>query len=107
MNEDIISLACAGGLILAVILIAAFLVFGMRPFKYAKRKEGSNTCLTITAKRNLAKITVFARFTGESVKFERQRVRKDQSIDFVFPASKEKIKVVVETEKGKENAFEV
>ena len=107
MNDDIVAMGCAGGLILAVILLALFLVFGMRPFKYSKRKEGSNTCLTITAKRNLARISVFAKFDSENIRFDRQRVRKGQSIDFVFPASKEKIKVVVETDKGKENAFEV
>jgi len=107
MNDDILTIVCAGALILTVILVVLFLIFGMRPFRYNKRKEGSNTCLEITAKRDLAKVTVFARFGSEQIRFERKRIRKGQSIDFVFPESKKKTKVVVETEKGKEKAFEI
>lgn len=107
MTDDILALVCAGGLILAVLIAVLLLIFGLRPFTYSKRKEGSNTCLTITAKRDLARVTVFARFGSEAIKFERKRIRKGQSIDFVFPASKKKTKLVVETEKGKEKAFEI
>jgi hypothetical protein len=107
MNDDILAFGCAGALILLIIVVVVFLIFGRRPFSYHKRKEGSNTCLTITAKRNLAKVSVFARFGGEAIKFERKRIRKGQSVDFVFPASKKKTKLVVESEKGKERAFEI
>ena len=107
MTDDVLTFGCAGALILFVIIVVVFLVFLRRPFRYSKKKEGQNTCLTITAKKNLAKVSVFARFGSEAIKFERKRVRKGQSIDFVFPASKNKSKLVVETEKGKEQTFEV
>ena len=107
MNDtDIVTISCAAIVVLAVIAVAVFL-FGRKAFTYKKGKEGANTCLTIYAKRNLAKVVVVARFGGEEIKFERKRIRKDQSVDFVFPSSEKKIKLVIEAEPGNEHHFEI
>ncbi len=106
-EEDLLPLICAGSLILIAVAIIAFIALGMKPFSYSKRKEGQNTCLTITARRNLAKASVVARFGTEEVRFERKRIRKDQSVDFVFPASDKKAKLIVEVDPGNEQTLEV
>ncbi|MFH0737116.1 MAG: hypothetical protein V1827_00105 [Candidatus Micrarchaeota archaeon] len=108
MNDDeLLSLSCAGVIVLAILILVLFFAFGMKPYSYKKKKEGQNTCLSIMAKRNLSKVTVIARFGSEEIRFERKRIRKDQSVDFVFPQSDKKIKLVVETDPGNERTIEV
>jgi hypothetical protein len=107
MAEDLIPIFCAGALL---IVFAVLLLLGLRalkPYGYSRRAEGTNTCLTIKAKRNLHKVTVVASFGGEEVTFERARVRKGQSVDFVFPSSEKKARLVVEIEPGKSQSSEV
>ncbi len=106
-DEDILTLGCGGVLVLAAIAIIAFIVLNLKAFSYVKRKEGSNTCLTITAKKNLNKVTVQARFGNEEIKFERKRVRTGQSIDFVYPQSDKPAKLTVETDSGSVQTAEV
>ncbi|MEW6721948.1 MAG: hypothetical protein AB1324_01660 [Candidatus Micrarchaeota archaeon] len=107
MAEDLVAILCGGALL---IVFAVLLLLGLRalkPYAYRRRSEGTNTCLTITAKRNLHKVTVTASFGGEEMTFERARVRKGQSVDFVFPSSDKKAKLVVEIEPGKPHSSEV
>jgi hypothetical protein len=106
-DEDILSLSCAGIIVILVLVGLLWLVLGMKPFTFKKKKEGSGTCLTITAKRNLASVILYARFGSEEIRFERKRIRKGQSVDFVFPSSEKKIKLVVETDPGNERTIEV
>jgi len=106
-EDDILIVGCAGILILIAIGVIAFVILGLKAFSYEKRKEGANTCLTIIAKRNLAKVTVQARFGNEEIKFERKRIRKGQSVEFVYPASDKPAKLIVETETGSPQVAEV
>ncbi|HSB47544.1 MAG TPA: hypothetical protein VLD37_06015 [Candidatus Bilamarchaeum sp.] len=98
-------LACAG--ILLLLLIAAGIYFlSRRPFRYSRRKEGQNTCLSFNARQNLERITVRAQFDGEEISFERKRVRKGQTVDFVFPYSESRVKISVTDESGHTKEFE-
>ncbi len=108
MNDDELLVAgCAGLLILAAIAVLAMIILNLKAFTYTKRKEGANTCLTVTAKRNLARVSVIARFGEEEITFERKRIRKGQSVDFVFPRSDRKARLVVESEVGSPHTVEV
>lgn len=105
MDEEIAMLICNGGLVLALVLVVIFFLTMRKPFKYHKKIEGPNTCLTITAKRNIDKIAV--KISEESLVFERKRIRRGQKIDFVFSTSKKPIKLIVEVEAGNQRVFEV
>jgi hypothetical protein len=106
-EDDILMFVCAGVLILAAVIVLVTIILNLKAFDYRKRKDGQNTCLTVNAKKNLGKITVQARFGNEDIKFERKRVRKGQSIDFVYPASNKAAKLIVETESGSVQVVEV
>ena len=106
-EDDILIMGCAGILILIVAGIIAFVILGLKAFSYEKRKEGSNTCLTVTAKRNLTKVTVQASFGNEEISFERKRIRKGQSVDFVYPSSDKPARLIVESETGRPHAVDV
>jgi hypothetical protein len=106
-EDDILIAGCAGILILIAAGIIAFVVLGLKAFSYEKRKEGGNTCLTINAKRNLAKVTVVAGIGNDEIRFERKRIRKGQSVDFVYPSSDKPAKLTVETETGSPHSLEV
>jgi hypothetical protein len=107
MEDDFLTLGCAGALLVVALIILVLVILGLRPYTIRKKKEGSNTCLTIRAKRNLAKVTVVARLGDEEVTFERKRIRKGQSVDFVFPSSDKKAKLIVEVESGNARTAEV
>jgi len=108
MNDDELLVAgCAGLLILGAIIVLAMVILNLKAFSYSKRKEGTNTCLTVMAKRNLARVSVVARFGDEEITFERKRIRKGQSVEFVFPQSDRKAKLTVESEVGSPHTLEV
>ncbi|MFN7991645.1 MAG: hypothetical protein U0R44_05805 [Candidatus Micrarchaeia archaeon] len=107
MEEDALPLICTGAIVLAALAVAVYIILNMRAFSYERKKEGGNSIITISAKRNLEKVTVLARVEGETMAFERKRVRKGQSIDFSFPYSDKKAKVTVEIESGSAQVVEV
>ncbi len=108
MNEDqALPLICGGALILLLLAAIALFIYNLRSFTWRKQRQGNDILLTITAKRNLSRVTVQASFDGEEVRFERKRVRKGQSIDFSFPYSEKKTKVTAETESGSVRTVEV
>lgn len=101
MSEDPeLTLICGGTLLLLLLAAIALFIYNLRSFTWRKQRQGNEVLLTITAKRNLGRVTVQASFDGEEVKFERKRVRKGQSIDFSFPYSEKKTKITVEAESG-------
>lgn len=106
-EDDILVMGCAGILVLLAVGLIAFVILGLKAFSYEKRKEGGNTCLTVRAKRNLAKVTVHATFGNDDILFERKRIRKGQSVDFVYPSSEKPAKLVVEMESGSSQSVEV
>jgi hypothetical protein len=108
MTDDIlIAGGCAGAFILVLLLVAVFLILRRKPFTYRKKTTDKNTTLTIVANRNLHKVTVEARFGGDSIKFERKRIRKGQTVDFTYPASNKPTKITVEADAGKPKVSEV
>ena len=106
-DEDLIPLACFGGLLLLLIILFALLALGSGSFTYRKRSEGQNTSLSVTARRNIARICLVVNVGGEDVTFERKRIRKGQSVDFVYPATKNPGKLTVEVESGNVRVVEV
>ncbi|MFH1785571.1 MAG: hypothetical protein ABH842_04020 [Candidatus Micrarchaeota archaeon] len=107
MEDEITILLCNGGLVLALIIVIILFSISLKPFKYKKKLEGKNTCLTITAKKNIDRVVVKIWVSGEQMVFERKRIRRGQQIDFVFPTSKKPIKLMVEVEAGNQRVFEV
>jgi hypothetical protein len=107
MDDQTIQAVCGGSIILLLLAALAIFLMGRRHFTCRKRRAGDSAILTVTARRNLRKIVVLARFDGEDMSFERMRVRKGQSVEFSFPWSDKKTKVTVEAESGSAQAAEV
>ena len=99
------AILCLGGAVIAAALV--LLLLGRRAFSVTKKIQGQNTCITINAKRNLDQITLVARIDGEEVGFERRRVRKGQSVEFVFPSGGGKSRLSVRPESGRVQEAEV
>jgi len=93
-------LLIAGSAILIILIAAGLILLNLRAFSFRKAIQGQNISITITAKRNLDKLTVIAIVDGEEVKFERRRVRKGQSVDFVFPSEGKKARIIADLESG-------
>lgn len=108
MSDDIaVAGVCVGGFVLVLLVVIVIMILRNKPFRYKKKTTDKNTTLTVMANRNLYQVTVEARFGGDSIKFERKRIRKGQTVDFTFPASNKTTKLTVEVESGKSKVFEV
>lgn len=107
MEEDVLPIICAGVLVLMAVVAIVLVILNLKPFTWRKKSEGSSICLTVTAKRNLNKATVKVSVDGEDVVFERRRIRKGQSVDFVYPSTKTLAKLTVEVESGNVQVAEV
>ena len=97
----------AGALILICLIIIAYLLLGSKPVSFTKTVGKRNTSLSIRARRNIHKLSVKASFGGERITFERKRVRKDQTVDFVYPSSKDPAKLIIEVVPGKKQEYDV
>ncbi len=106
-EEEMLPLLCLGALAFLIIILFALMLLGSGPMTYRKRVVGQNTSLTITAKRNIARISLVTKDGEEEVTFERRRVKKGQSIDFVYPASKAPGKLTMEIEPGNVKVYDV
>jgi hypothetical protein len=106
-DEEMLPLLCLGGLILMIAIVIALLLLGSGAFTYRKRTEGQNTVLRVTARRNIARICLVVKVGNEDVTFERKRIKKGQSVDFAYPATKNPGKLTVEVESGNARVVEV
>lgn len=104
MISWVLSFSCVGALLLVIVIIV---LLTSKPFKYEKRQEGDNTCLTITAMRTIDRVVIVVTENKEKMTFERKRIKKGQKIDFVFPTPKKPIKVIVEMGDNNQRVFEV
>jgi hypothetical protein len=99
---------CAGTVALVcIIAIIYILVGGLKPFRYKKTAMGNQTSLVVIANHDLFRIGVVARFNHEQITFERKRIRKGQSVEFVYPRSDQKAKLTVEVVSGHLQAYEI
>ncbi len=98
---------CIATTVIFCAIVIAYFLFSSKSFKYDKEIEENKTKLTITANQNLKKISVIAKFGNESITFERKRIRKGQTVDFVYPVSKKPARLTVVEESGKEKICEV
>ncbi len=106
-EEEMLAYLCIGGIAFLVIVVLSLLVLGSGPFTYRKRVEGQNTCLTVTAKRNLSRISLLAKVGDDEITFERKRIRKGQSVDFAYPVTKNPGRLTVEVEPGHSRVVEI
>ncbi len=106
-DMDMLPIVCFGGLLLVLVILFAMLALGSGAFTYRKRSEGPNTCLSVTARRNLARVCLVVRIGNDDITFERKRIRKGQSVDFAYPATKNPGKLTVEVESGNVRSVEV
>ncbi len=107
MDASILIVLCNAGLVIALIAVIVLIALNMKPFKCEKKTEGPNTCLTITAKKNLDRVAVKVWMDSGSKVFERKRIRKGQRVDFVFSTPKKPVELIVEVEGERQRAFEV
>lgn len=103
MMEEI----CAGVFIIGCVLLLLYFLFFKKPAKFSKTVGQRNTTVEVTANQDLDKVSLIASFGGEKIKFERKRVRKGMTVDFVYPSSKDPVRLMIDLGKGKEQAFEL
>lgn len=103
----ILNVLCVGALLLILLVIVILIILTSKPFKYEKKQEGDNTCLTVTAMREIERVMVMVTNNKEKMTFERKRIKKGQRIDFVFPTSKKPIKLIVEVDGNHQRVFDV
>ena len=106
-EEELFLNACGGVLIIILAAVLALIAFGSRPFTYRKRVEGANTTLTVTARKNITRISLMVNVGGEDVAFERRRVRADQEVEFAYPTSPDRASLTIELESGRAATFRV
>ncbi len=99
--------ACAGTVIVLCVIALIYVLLGFRKFSYKKKNMGTQTSLVVLANRDLFRIAVVARFNKEEITFERRRIRKGQSVEFVYPRSDQKARLTVEVESGHARTYEV
>jgi hypothetical protein len=94
---------CTGAGIVIILILILYFLFLSRPFKHWKKTSKDKTTIIVEAKRNLAKVSVKTwDFT-----LERKRVRKGQTVEFDFPASKKPVKLIVEVGSGRVETVEL
>lgn len=98
---------CAAAIVLTCIIAVAYLLTRSKPVKFEKKTEKGNSCLTITANQDLAKISVAARFDNEEITFERKKIKKGQTVEFAYPYSSQPAKLTVQAESGQTLVFEI
>ncbi|MFH1520247.1 MAG: hypothetical protein ABID61_01240 [Candidatus Micrarchaeota archaeon] len=103
----ILNALCVSAFLLVLLVVVIVVILTLKPFKHEKKEEGDNTCLTITAKRDLDKIIVMVTNKKEKMTFERKRIKKGQSVGFAFPTSNKPIKLIVEIDGNRQRAFEL
>jgi len=106
-EEELFLNACGGALIIILAVVLALIAFGSRPFIYKKKVNGPNTALTVTARKNIARVSLTVKVGGEDVTFERRRVRADQLVEFVYPTSPDRAGLTIELESGRIATFQV
>ena len=94
-------------IILALIIILVLFFVMNRPYSYNRKVKGDETIFTLDAKKPIASIEVLGKFGNEKIKFQRKDIKKDEKIEFVYPASTEPASVTIEMQKGKPKTFEV
>lgn len=92
-----------GSMVVIIFILIIYLLFFSRPFRYKKKQTKDKTCIAITAKKNLSRITLVA----EEITFERRRIRKGQNIEFVYPHSEKPVKLIVVGESGRAHHLEI
>lgn len=107
ISNEVLNALCVGAFLLILLAIVIVIILTLKPFKYEKKDEGGNTCLTITAMRQIDKIIIVVTNNKEKMTFERKRIKKGQRIDFVFPTSKKPIKLIVEVDNNYQRVFDV
>jgi len=107
MEDELLTGICAGSIVFLVGGLIAYLILSSRSYSISKRKEKGNVCLVISAKKNLNRITVVAKVGNEDITFERRRIRKGQTVEFVYPDSKKPARLVIENESGRVKPMDV
>jgi hypothetical protein len=92
--------------VIGLIVVAAVLYFIWKKTQaavsYYKESDKSTTTIHVNANCNLRSITVINKQrNGEVMKFVRKDLGKGEEVEFSFPRSASKQKIIVECEKGK------
>lgn len=93
---------CVGSIAFLAVVLIVFMVRN-KPFKVKKIVGEKESTITVIANKSINKVLVIT----PEITFERSKLKKGQIIDFTFPNSDKKVKLIVETEQDKKKEYDV
>lgn len=91
---------CAGIVIIACIVLILYLLTKSKgPVSIEKKMEAGNTTLKIKANNDIKLIEIKSE-EGEEIYLVRKGLKKDGVVEFVFPAPRNRVKVLVQDASG-------
>jgi len=97
----------AAVVIICLILVVYFLLFSSRRVTWKKTSQGANTSLKVNVGRDIRHVSLVAKFGGEKITFHRTRIKKGETVEFVYPSSEEPAILTVEVESGNARVYRV
>ncbi len=95
---------------LAVIIVCAYLIYRMlsepEAVEFSKKREGAKAAVLLKANKAVLAVRLYARLGEGDLLFERKRIDRGQTIEFSYPYSPEKVKMVVDLASGEQKVFE-
>ena len=93
---------CAGLIIIiCIILIIYFLTRSRGAVSAEKKTESGNVLLLIKANKNIQQIEVSGTTDfGETIRFTRKDMKKGDTVEFVFPMTRNPLQITVTDESG-------
>jgi len=85
----------------AVIIIVLLLFFLKRPYKWNKEMKGDTAVFTFEARKDIKGIELTGNLGKEKIDLQRKNIKKGEKIEFDYPASTQKVTLIVETEGGR------
>jgi len=85
----------------AVIIIVILLFFLKRPYKWNKEIKGEAAILTFEARTDIKGIELVGVLGNEKIDLQRKNIKKGEKIEFNYPASTEKVVLIIETDGGR------
>ena len=97
-----------GTVIAAVVLGGIYFLWKRNtgPADFRKTIENGKSKVVVKANKNLRKVVLVEFIDGEEMMLSRENVAKNERIEFVYPHSMERAKLIIEDEKG-EHAMDV
>ena len=86
----------AGAVVLLCSLVICYLFLFSKPFSFSKTIKDDSASLIFSTRRDIQRVLLSCGSGKCEIKFERRNIRNGETIEFVYPLSLEKAKLVVE-----------